>query len=404
MGDQHATPGKAEVSTQVANADPVAQQQSKFPSSYTSGIAEANDGIKSSGQGRCRNIRGVGCFLEPSQRTEANSQARGQLALVANNYAIAVEQCRVGELIKKIDELPWYASLLLGAAIAVVESLVPMAGAAFVAAGKATQALAKVGAETVKKAADSELKTLTKAQITSTIKAATTLGKTNAVKSFTAASSDQSEQANAKTQALGYMNTLNKSASIMWKQLNRDIGTMDDATVMVLLESLDPTILSIEKFLGEVTAALARYAASNVSKIGRESTYDGNRHVEKEIRIARIVPAFGGPPYLVYQDRVFDGWYRDVRKRNEQTTERSGVYDDPRNAFSLDQEADWKIDGKKQRGKQEPIREDRILKRVEPEFEELAKAKQKDTWLNDIETFQITWVNGQQKIIKVAGS
>lgn len=403
MGGQVATPGKQSGQPQVANADPAHNTQTVGKSTMVDSMY-GNAGVESGGQGRCSNERGLGCFLNLAQRTEANSQVRAQLNLVATNYATAVEQCRVEELIKKVDELPWYASLLLGAAITVLESLVPMTVAAFRTASVVSQTLVKVGAKAALSDAEKEFKTLTAAQLSAAIKASTTLGKTNAIKSFTAAGSDQTDQANAKSQALKYTNLLNANAMIMWVQLIGDVGTVDDTAVIAMLKALDPRVLSVPKFAGEVASELARYAASNVSKIGRHSAYENGKHVEKEVRVARIVPAFGGGPYLVYMDRVFDGWYRDIVMRNEKTPERSGAYDSEQNALSLNQEANWKVDGKDKRGKEAPLRPDAILNRVEPEFEELAKAKQKDAWLNDVETFQISWVNGQEKVIKVAGS
>lgn len=403
MGGQLATPGKANGQQQVANVDPAHATQTVGKSTLVDPMY-GNAGIESGGQGRCSNERGEGCFLNLAQRIEANSQLRGQIGLVAGNHAMGVEQCRVDELIKKIDELPWYAQLLFDEAITVIQAAVPLTIVAFKTASKVSTALAKVGAKAALSDAEKEFKTLTAAQVSAAVKTVSALGKTNALKSFTAASSDQSEQANAKAQALKYTNVLNKNAMIMWSQMEHDIGSVDDATVMALLKTIDPNVLTTALFQQQSAEALKRFAASNVSKIGREATWEGNKHVEREIRVARIVPAWGGHPYLVYMDRVFDGWYRDLTQRNAEKTERSGVYDDPQNAFSLDQEADWKIDGKQKRHKETPLREDKILTHVEPEFEELAKAKQKDTWLNDVETFQITWVDGQEKIIKVAGS
>lgn len=365
-------------------------------------FGDGNAGIDSAGQGRCRNERGPGCFLEGTQRGELNSQIRGNLTLVAINYNDAVEQCRVTELVKKIDELKWYQSLLLGGCITVIETLVPMAGAAFASAGTIAKAAPQLAA-TVISDAEKEMKTLTKAQLSSAIKASVTLGKTNAIKSFTAAGSDQTEQANAKEQAKRYTGIMKQNAMIMWTQLNKDIGTMDDSQAMVLLNRLNPTVLTSDAFLVQCTAELARFAESNVSKIGRESTYEDGKHVEREVRIARVISDME-PMRYVYMDRVFDGWYRDVTKRNAEKTERSGVYDDQRNAFSLNQEADWKIDGEHKRGRETQLRPDKILNTVEPEFLELAQEKQKDTWLNNIETYQIRWINGQEQVVKVAGA
>lgn len=401
MGGQLQTPGKANGQQQVANADPAHATQIVGKSTLID-PAYANAGIESGGQGRCSNERGEGCFLNLAQRIELNSQLRGQLALVAINYAMGVEQCRVDELIKKIDELPWYASLLLGAAISVLEAAVPMVLIAFKTASKVATSLAQVGAKSALSDAEKEFKTLTAAQVSSAIKSATALGKTNAVKSFTAASSDQTEQANAKQQALKYTNILNKNAMIMWSQTNIDIGSIDDAAALALLKVLNPDVLTVEMFRAQCAAALARYAASNVSKIGREADHEEGKKVEKEIRVARLIPAWG-PMFYVYQDRVFDGWYTDINQRSANTN-RSGVYDDPQNAFSLNQEADWTIHGKEKRGHETPIRPDKILNRVEPEFVELAIAKQKAVWLTNIETFHETWINGQHHVTKVAGA
>lgn len=368
------------------------------------------DYIDSGGQGLCApgaaGAGGAGCFLSKDQRTALNSQALFQVELVAGNYASALVQLKLETLIKKVDELPWYTSLLLGAAITVVESLVPVGIAAFAAAGVVESAIAEAGVQLAKTeltAAEKEMKTLAAAQVSSTIKSAATLGKTAAIKSFTSASSDQTQQANAKVQAMSYADTLSTNGNMMWLKIGHDIGSVDDATALGILKSMDPITMSAAQFHEQLSAQLARYAKSDISKLGREVDYENGKKVEKETRVGRLIP-FHGPARLVYMDRVFDGWYRDVATRNAEKTERSGVYDDPRNAFSLSQEADWKIDGKKQRRHEEPLRPDKILNYVEPEFEELAVQKQKDVWLTDVETFRESFVNGQYHLTKVAGA
>ena len=131
--------------------------------------------------------------------------------------------------------------------------------------------------------------------------------------------------------------------------------------------------------------------------------WDGSTRVEKEVRIARILVPGAGIKYA-YMDRVFSAWYRDVEMSHPGAIERNDAYDSPQNALSLEQEGDWKMEGKEVVRREIPLRPDRMLNYVEPEFLGLALHKQEKVWLNKPETFQLVYTTNGAQLVKVAGS
>ena len=433
MGSSLATPGKAVGSQQQADVAP--PQQAATPGKSTlvqQDHPTGNEGIDSGGQGSCANGKNAGCFLAPLQRTELNRQSSARLANASKNYGIAVTELKLETTIKRVDELPWYLTLVLGACATALEGLAGMATKALKKPGAAAQAMTALGSEaTVTKSslaeavnvannaakeaandlkeagkeAEKEMKSLTEQQVETAIRASIDIGKEKASAGLTAVTSADSSEANEKAQALNYADILNGRADVMFEQLNQDIGRATDAIAMAIWRSLDPSMHSASMYKGKLGASLKRYSESNVSKMGRETGFDekSGKHAEKEVRIAKLITPGAGIKY-VYMDRVFDGWYRDVNLKHPGTAERSPAYDAGENQLSLEQDASWKVEGKEKHGAEKPLAPDRMLNYVEPEFQELAIQKQKHIWLNEPETFQMTYANGHPQVIKVAGS
>lgn len=430
-GPNFALPGKTSAAQQHEVAP--AATQAMTPGKTTLVQQEhptGNEGIDTGGQGAC-STRGAGCFLSALQRTELNRQASSRLANASKNYGIAVTELKLEQMIKKVDELPWYLTLILGACGTALEGLAGMATKALKKPGAAVQALSTLGSEAVvsknslaeavnvantaakvaakdavkeaSKEVEKEMKTLTEAQVESAIKTSIDIGKEKASAGLTSVMSSDSAEVNEKAQALGYADILNGRADVMFEQINQDIGRVTDAIALAIWRSLDPSMHSAAMYKAKLGASLKRYSESNVSKMGREAGFDDKKHVEKEVRIAKLITPGAGMKY-VYMDRVFDGWFRDVNMKHPGAIERSPAYDAGENQLSLEQEAGWKVDGKEKRGAEKPLAPDRLLNYVEPEFQELAIQKQKHIWLNEPEVFQMTYANGHPQVIKVAGS
>jgi hypothetical protein len=394
------------------------------------------DGVDLGGLGHCATTNETGCFLNALQRTELNSLTRTRIGGAAKNYGTALTELRLEQMIRKVDELPWYLTLLLGACCTALESVAGMAVKALKKSGATTAAIAEInkdttasisgelaeaveeanreGSELAKTAAnevgreaatvaEKEMLTLSEKEVESFVKGSVDIGKEKASAGLGAVTSKDSAEANEKAQAMNYADLLGNRADVMFDQLSRDVGTVSDAAALAIWHSLDPEKHETAMYRAKLGAALQRYLESSVSKIGREIGFEGKQRVEKEIRIAKVLVPGAGLRYA-YMDRVFDGWYRDQQIKDPGAVERSGAYDSSRNALSLQQEAEWNIHGQEQSRREMPIGQDRMLNFVEPEFQQLAVQKQKEVWLDEPEVFQMTYVHGRPALVKVAGS
>ena len=384
------------------------------------------EGVDAGGVGSCTTMKGAECFLAPMQRIELNSQTRARIANASKNYGDALSDLRVDEVIKKVDELPWYLTLLLGACGTALESVAGIAVRALKTSGATAHAIKEVGNESVNgevksaveetsreaamkavneggKEAEKKMMSLSEQEVTTFIKTSVSLGKEKAAAGIVAATSGESTEANAKRQALSYTDLLGSRSDRIFDHLSNDVGSASDAVALAIWRSMDPSLHERPIYRDKLANALARYADSPVSRMGRELEFEGSKHVEKEVRIAKIIVPGAGVKYA-YMDRVFDGWYRDLKLTKPGAVERSGAYDSARNALSLEEEGGWSSRGEQQTRREEPLAPDKMLRFVEPEFQELAIQKQKDVWLDDPEVFQLTYVHGYPQLVKVAGS
>ena len=415
----------ASAPTSVANIVPEIQELAPATPKTIGKSAEVdhehptdNHAVNAAGQGQAG-------FLTQAQRGELNQQARFRLTTVARNYSNALTILEVEQMIKKPDELGFFLTLLLG----VAESLLTAYGglaikalrqpgvarveiqaldhAAAKVAETSTSAIVPASAGAVEQAgkeAEKSMLNLTEVQLNSLLKTSLSKGKTKASSGLNPATSDQSSDAAEKSQSMSYIDQLKQEADVAFDHLDQDVGEVSDGVALAYLQAFEPTKHSEAIYKEKLRQKVERYIASPVSKIGRSMDWEANdigpaTHVEKEVRIVRVlVPGYG--VRLAAQDSVFDGFLHD----HSGTAERSGAYDASSGALSLSQDATWKVGGKEQQRHETPLRPDKILNYIEPEFEALAIQKQEKTWQKPIETYQMSFVNGRPHLVKIAGA
>jgi hypothetical protein len=398
-----------------------------------------NWGIDSSGMGVCAK-GGQGCFLKPMQRQMLIIDFQSRVESAQGFYRDAVNDCRLKQVLKKTDELPWYLTILMSAAFSALEGAVTAGVAALKKTGAATQAVAdatksgasqvangsvaetlkaaveeanlegvaKAGADEVTHVAEHEVKSLADQQIETLIKTSADIAKEKSSAAMTAPISTDSKETNEKNAALGYIGFLRDTSALFFQELREGPpGTATDAELLALWRSFDASHHTTARYTVEVNDAIERYLTSPVSELGRITDYVDNKRVEKESRVAWLITK-GGGKRLIYMDRIFSAWYQERIERGDHEVKRSDAYDSDENKLSLDQQAEWSSHGHVRTDSEKPLREDRMLSFVELEFRDLALQKQEKIWLKAPEVYMEDWEHqvayGVPSIKKVAGS
>jgi hypothetical protein len=384
-----------------------------------------NAGVNAGGQA-------AGGFLTHDQRVELNAQVRFRLTTVARNYHAALTILEVEQMIKKPDELGFFLTLLLGvaeslltayggaaikalckpgAAKAEIKALDTAAVAARSVASETNTTVATTAAaategevETAGKKAEKSMLSLTEMQLNSLLKTSLSEGKKKTSSGLNPATSDEAPEVAKKAQSMSYIDHLKKDADHAFDQLDQDVALVSDGVALAYLRAFNPDDNSEAMYKDLLREKVERYIASPVSKIGRSMEWEpsalgGPSHVEREVRIVRVLVPGYGTRYAA-QDSVFSGFVHD----HPGTIERSRAYDASSGALSLNQDATWNIDGKEQQHHETRLRPDKVLNYIEPEFEELARKKQEQTWQTPMETYQLTFANGQPRLVKIAGA
>jgi hypothetical protein len=393
-------------------------------------------GIDSGGAGVCAK-GGQGCFLKPMQRMMLVNDFQQRVGNAQERYGRALSACRLKQVLKKTDELPWYFSLLLGAAFSALEGAITAGITALKATGAATKAIAegtKAGAaktlvsgsleedlkavveeanlagvaDEVAHGAEEEVKGLAEKQVEALVKSGVDFAKEKSAGALAGLVSSDSKETNEKNSAIDYLNFLGDTSARFFQHLaEAPPGTATDAELLALWRSLDADYHTAEMYRLEIDDAIEHYLSSPVSEMGRSLDWDGTKHVEKEVRVAWLITK-GGGKRLIYMDRLFDAWYQERQQRGDHDVKRSDAYDAGENRLSLSQEAEWTSKLGTRRDSETPIRDDKMLKFVESEFKEMAIAKQKKIWLSEPETFMEDWDHqisyGVPSIKKVAGT
>lgn len=356
-------------------------------------------------------------FLTPALRTDLDGQNRYRLSVILSNIGLALETLRVEQMIKKPEELGIFMTLILGvvesvltayAGVAIKMLRKPGAGKAAVAelgdgaAKVAASAAAEVSTDLQKAGKDAEksMVNLTEVQLNSVVKGSLAKSKTAASKGLAGTSSSEDAATNEKAQASGYLLQLKAEADVAFDDLSQQIGRIDDAKAIAWWKALAPQQHSQAVYEGKFRVKLNEYLASSVSKIGRSMDWEGTKHVEKEVRIVRVLVPGAGVRYAE-QDAVFDAYLVD----HPGQAERSPAYDAEQGALSLSQDATWNVGGKEQRSHEEPLLPEQVkLNYVPHDLEEMAVQKQEHVWQRPIETYQLTFVGGRPHLVKIAGA
>jgi hypothetical protein len=387
-------------------------------------------GIDSEGMGACAAQGTAGCFLTVGQRQILVGDMQQRVTAAQGSYRDALNDCRLQQVLKKTDELPWYMSLMLGAIASGLESAIGVGIKALKASGAAESAIAAAtsartatavdeGAHAVANSAiheasnaGAEVATVSDKQLETLVASSLDKAKEKAAGALAGATSTDSKETAEKNAALNYIDFLRNESADVFQNLREDApGTTTDAELLALWRSFDAALHTTDRYRNELNEKIEKYLSSSVSKIGRSSDWNnepsalGPRQVEREVRVAWLVTK-GAGKRLVYMDRTFDGWYLE-RQGNPITSRvtRSAAYDSGENQLSLSQDATWNVNGKDETRSEKPLQDDRVLSFVEPEFEKMAIAKQEKIWLESPATFAEDWDHqvavGVPRIIKV---
>jgi hypothetical protein len=404
--------------------------QAKADATSTPGKATlvGDAGIDSEGMGACLQRGSAGCFLTPGARRMLIMDMQGRMHSAQGAYRDALIDCRLAQVLKKTDELPWYCMILLGAASSVLESAVS-AGVKVLRASKeaAADALAKATGSTATAVSDmtareisnrvtlqSEVTLVSEKQIDALIATSVEIVKEKSTAALTGVVSTDSKETQEKNLALAYIDYLRDQCAAVFQELREGPpGRATDAELLALWRSFDEKLQSTAMYRAQVDEAIEHYLHCNVSKMGRSREWDdehrdlvGNaKRVEREVRVAWLETK-GAGKRLVYMDRVFDDWYLDRQDRGDHCVQRSTAYDADENRLSLSQPSSWTIDGAARQRADKPLRDDRVLNFVEQEFVEMALKKQEKIWLEPPATFVEDWDHqvaiGVPRIVKVA--
>ena len=411
-------------------ATSIAAAQAKADATSTPGKATlvGDAGIDSEGMGPCLQRGTAGCFLTPGARRMLITDMQSRMDSAQNAYRDALNDCRLAQVLKKTDELPWYCTILLGAASSLFESAVS-AGLKALRGSKeaAADALANASGSAAKRVSEmtpseisktvtlhSEVSLLSEKQIDALIATSVEVTKEKSTAALTGVVSTDSKETQEKNSALAYIDYLRDQCAAVFQEVREGPpGRATDAELLALWRSFDKDLHRTAMYRAQVDEAIEHYLNSNVSKMGRSREWDdehrdflGNaKRVEREIRVAWLETK-GAGRRLVYMDRVFDDWYLERQDRGDHSVQRSTAYDADENRLSLSQQSSWTIDGVSRQRADKPLRDDRVLNFVEQEFVEMALKKQDKIWLEPPATFVEDWDHqvavGVPRIVKVA--
>jgi hypothetical protein len=379
----------------AAYADPQQQQQQAVPGKTTRVDQlhpTGNAGIDNGG-GACAAQSGTECFLSDKQRTMLISELFARINAAQASYLSALGDLHVDKLIDKEAELPWYLSILLGAAGSLIESGV-MGAVKAMKSGGVAHVLSEAGAHGIDEAhAGPIVSGLTEKEVEWIVKTAVDQGKDKAKGPLKGAASESS--ATDRTQSLSYIDYLRDNSMSVFQHLREDPpGYATDAQLLALFKSFEGSRHTHTMYREKLEAQIKRYMSSHAHAMGRRS----GGMFKLETRVAWLVT--GGDKRLIYTDRKFS------TQRMFGLTP-SKAYEGE-HALSLQDDASW---GTPSTPVQEGIQhhedpvgdENRMIGYVEPEFVEVALQQQETIWQAAPETLQYDYRYMPPKLIKAGG-
>ncbi len=345
--------------------------------------------------GEC--VTDSGCMLNPNQRQMLIVQYSARVNAALGSFLAALGDLHVETYVKKENELPWYADLLLGAASGLMVSGI-MGVVAHLARGgsEVVEAIAEAGAHGVgAAAAQTSVAGLNAKSVESLIKKAVDLGKKGAGKAVFGAVDDSGQKATS----LSYIDFLRNSAMTSFEHLREDPpATASDIELLALFQSFVGHRHTPSMYYVWLKQQLERYKSSHASEIGRRDGHSAARPMvpggyKLETRVAWLV--VGGGKRLIYVDRAFD------RGEIEEHGTKPGLAYGGEHALSLADDATWTNPATQERRHADPIGKDRMLGFVEDEFVDVAVQQQEQMWLESPETFAMNYDSNPPTISKV---
>jgi hypothetical protein len=415
MGNQQNTQ-PSPTTQQPAGVQATKSKASSFDPAHPTGIA-AVDGAA---LGPCKgDSSGPGCLLDAGQRQALVILFDTAVAEAHSNCKDALVLLHVEQLIKKPDELPWYASLLLSAIAAVATdglSLLVSGGVGAAAKMLGSEMAAGAGAAIANVNVAKMCALIAISPVSSpspiapaTVKAA--VGKVvdtikgAVVPGLAKSASANSPAAEQKTVAQGYLEYLGRTMDQKFADLSRKAPSVaTDGELVALLGAFAPENHATEIYVARFRGALDRYVHSHAPQIGRRIAWDA-RHadtrVELETRVAWLITK-GAGKRLIYVDRAFDATLQRQIHEAQDGASRGAAYDGGVNQLSLQEEGTWNTPKGSETRHEKALGPDLMLNYVEPELVQLALQAQEHVWLTRPETFMLDYAYAPPRMVKVA--
>lgn len=358
MSHQYQQPGKA---TQPQQQAPV---QTPTPGKTT--LADTDQAIRTGGAGTGCSSSGLECFLTQPQRTVLIAELMGRVNAAHGAYLSALGDLHVEKFVDKETEMPWWASIMLGAAGTLIEHGVMGAVRALKVVGAATHAVTEATGTIASHEAATVIGGVTEKEVEWIVKTAVDQGKDALKKPVTAAAN--AGGGTERTAAMGFIDYLRDASMGMFQHLREDPpGYATDAQLLALWKTFDGSRHTPTMYRETLDQQIKRYLASHASKIGRRSDIDGRTvgGIHAEVRVGWL--KVGGGKRLIYLERTFPAMGMQP----------GGAYVGE-HALSME-EGPTPV---------APLHGEEMLGYVEDEFVDVALAQHESTWLQAPETFE----------------
>ena len=279
----------------------------------------------------CDRIGGPDCFLDHDVRTRLIDQY-GKFALLAKaNYVSALKTVQVETLVQKDEEIPWWASLLLGV---ISSALARGIESAFVALKGSARSM-WLGAQMM----EQQLR----ARVTGAIaNASDELGEAvgkrvgDSAKDVFKAKGKNAVNAgrtSEKSDVVSFISLLEDQASLRYQALLQiPPATSNDAELLVLFESMDVNKYHrVANYETLIRSSVDRFRKSYVRKIGVHETlmHDNISDSPADVHTKVAWIKYGDATRLAYMDQDFDrGDSSIVRTDEDRAREDRGALDD----------------------------------------------------------------------------
>lgn len=357
--------------------------------------------------GACVTATGCG-LLNDHQRTMLVVATEGRVNAALASFLRALGDLHMETYVKQPAQMPWYASMLLDAALGVVGAGVIGAVMKLARGGpEVVEALAEAGAHNISvAAAQTSIVNLEVKQVEGLLKKAMDAGKKGATKTISGAA--VADNANEKAQSLNFVDYMSDSAMTSFQQVREDAAAASDIALLAIFRAYEASRCTPSMYRAKAKAMLERYKASHASEIGRRDGQSDARpppvdggNFKLETRVAWLI--VGGGKRLIYVDRAFEQAAVDPSKTDPDNLHKPGPAYQGQHALSLQDNADWTNGDPKaaRRMHAAPVGLETMLGFVEEEFVDVALQQQETMWLAQPETFTMNYDTNPPHISKV---